>query len=361
MNNFKIEQKRLKEDMSIAFNRVLESGWYVLGPEVQTFEKKWAEHCGVKYCIAVGNGLDALVIGMLAIGIGKGDEVVTTPMTAFATVLAIIRCGAIPVLADIDPQTAIIDTNSIERCLSKNTKAIMIVHLYGQVCNIDTIINICNKNNIHFIEDCAQAHLSKYNGKIVGGFGSFGGWSFYPTKNLGAIGDAGAITTNNKLFAEKASSLRNYGQTKKYHHPNIGINSRMDELQAALLLVRLKYLDEWTQKRQKIASYYYKNINNNKVTLLRSPNMEENHVFHLFVIMSEQRKKLQKYLERNGISTLIHYPIPIHKQKSCLNIKTDPNGLINSERHATNCLSIPCYPNLQENDVQHIIDSINRF
>lgn len=361
MNNFQAEPPELTEAMLSATKRVLESGWYVLGKEVTEFEASWSQVCGTKDCVGVGNGMDAIEIILRTLQIGVGDEVITTPMTAFATVLAIIRSGATPVLADIDSETALLSLESVQRCLSKKTKAIVLVHLYGQVRNMKNWADFCDQQKLHLIEDCAQAHLASWRGRSAGNFGIAGAYSFYPTKNLGAIGDGGAIVTNNENLANSAKRLRNYGQSMRYHHPEIGTNSRLDELQAAMLMEKLRYLVEFTNRRKKIANTYHVKINNPKIGKLALPEEIDAHVYHLYVVFSDERDELARYLQKHNIHTLIHYPIPAHQQKSCKHLQRDPIGLFNSEKHAENCLSIPCHPQMSDEDVERVISVLNSF
>jgi dTDP-4-amino-4,6-dideoxygalactose transaminase len=256
MNDFKAEPPELREAMLRAVGRVLESGWYVLGNEVTAFEKQWADVCGVAHGVGVGNGMDAIEIALRALDIGPGDEVITSPMTAFATVLAILRAGAIPVLADIDLCSALLSLESAKRCISSKTKAVILVHLYGQIRNMEGWTSFAEDHCIALLEDCAQAHHASWQGRVAGSFGVSGAYSFYPTKNLGAIGDAGMLVTQSGQIAQRASQLRNYGQSSRYHHPALGMNSRLDEIQAALLSVRLKWLQGNTNRRQQIAAAY---------------------------------------------------------------------------------------------------------
>ncbi|TXL12689.1 hypothetical protein BMR05_14580 [Methylococcaceae bacterium HT4] len=249
MNDFKAESIELQQAMQSAVERVLASGWYILGKELESFEEQWANICGTKYGIGVGNGMDAIEISLRALGIGVGDEVITTPMTAFATVLAIIRAGATPVLADIDSSTALLDPLSVQLCISPKTRALLLVHLYGQVRCMNEWKVLCDDNNIILLEDCAQAHLAAWQGRMAGSFGAAGAYSFYPTKNLGAAGDAGLLITNEIEVATKAKYIRNYGQSERYHHPEIGLNSRLDEIQAAILSERLKWLSGFTDAK----------------------------------------------------------------------------------------------------------------
>lgn len=361
MNDFLTEPHELRQQMLDAVSKVMNSGRYILGKEVEVFEREWANLCAARYCVGVGNGMDAIEIGLRALGIGPEDEVITTPMTAFATVLAIRRAGATPVLADIDPDTAMLDPESVRRCLTTRTKAIVLVHLYGQAGPIDALLALSKDHSIHMIEDCAQAHGAQYKGQPVGSFGSFGAWSFYPTKNLGAIGDAGALTTSSSKLAQKASALRHYGQTEPHHHRFLGINSRLDELQAAILLVRLQFLKGWTQRRRDIARTYHANMRNPKVRLLPPSMDDECHVHHLFVVTSPHRESLHAHLNAQGVETLIHYPIPAHRQEPCQSLPRDPLGLAHAERHAEECLSLPCHPGLREEDEERVIQAVNSF
>ncbi|TAN35195.1 DegT/DnrJ/EryC1/StrS family aminotransferase [Patescibacteria group bacterium] len=361
MNDFKAEPEYLRAAELAALDRVLRSGWYVLGNEVKAFEAAWAERCGLAHAVGVGNGMDAIEIGLRALGIGEGDEVITTPMTAFATVLAIIRAGAIPVLADIDPDSALLDPASVERCISPLTKAVLLVHLYGQVREMERWAALCEKHGIALLEDCAQSHLARWDGKVAGCFGRFGAYSFYPTKNLGALGDAGALVSSDAELAQRAAVLRNYGQSVRYHHTEFGLNSRLDELQAALLRVRLERLDEFTAHRREVAKAYRERITNPLIRLLAEPAQAENHVYHLFVVICEERDRLTQHLKSGGVETYVHYPVPVHFQRPCKDLRCDPCGLTAAERHACECLSIPCHPQMSDADVSIVIDAINAF
>jgi dTDP-4-amino-4,6-dideoxygalactose transaminase len=282
-------------------------------------------------------------------------------MTALATVLAIIRAGATPVLADIDPTTALLDPESVKRCITNKTRAVILVHLYGQVRNMAAWQGLCESKEIALIEDCAQSHGARENGIGCGSFGNAGAFSFYPTKNLGAIGDAGALVTQSPSIDQQARVLRNYGQTNRYEHIEIGMNSRLDELQAALLRVRLAWLPEFTARRQEVASKYHAGIENQWVHPLAPPPSQEQHVYHLFVVTTPHREKLQQHLHDRGVETLIHYPISADQQVALAGIATDPQGLPNSHAHANNCLSIPCHPQLTDAEVEQVVDAINSF
>jgi dTDP-4-amino-4,6-dideoxygalactose transaminase len=293
--------------------------------------------------------------------IGPGDEVITTPMTAFATVLAIVRAGATPVLADIESDTALLSFESVKRCISPKTRAIVPVHLYGQMRDTAAWQRLCAEMGIELLEDCAQAHLARLSGKVAGTFGRLGAYSFYPTKNLGAPGDAGAIITDDPALAARAARLRNYGQSVRYHHPELGLNSRLDEIQAAMLVVRMKRLEEFTQRRRDIASSYFDAMHNPLVSLMAEPADRAAHVYHLFVVTCPHRDALQAHLQSRGIQSLIHYPIPVHRQEPFRDVKRDPQGLAVSEQHAATCLSVPCHPQLSDTDVKAVIDAVNAF
>lgn len=361
MNDFKAEPAALQQAMQQASERVIKSGWYVLGKELEQFERRWADTCDADFSVGVGNGMDAIEIILRTLGIGHGDEVITTPMTAFATVLAIIRSGATPVLADIDPETALLSPESVIRCLSAKTKAVVLVHLYGQVRDMPIWVDLCNTHNIELIEDCAQAHLATWQGKKAGTFGKAGAYSFYPTKNLGALGDGGAIITSDQAIAEHCKLLRNYGQSIRYHHPDLGLNSRLDELQAAILSERLKWLAEFTERRREIAEAYYHSLNNPNIHLLAKPQTPESHVYHLFAITARNRDALQEHLKRAQVQTFIHYPVTIDQQTSCQEIKLDSNGLTCSHAHANTCLSLPCHPQMTDADIEKVVKAVNNF
>lgn len=361
MNDFRSQDEDLIKSELQAVERVLRSGWWVLGAEVESFEAEWASWLGVPFAVGCGNGMDALEIGLRALAIGEGDEVITTPMTAFATVLAIYRCGATPVLADISSDSAMLDPESVKRCITPKTKAVILVHLYGRMGPVQELLKICNANSIALVEDCAQAHGAKSNVGPAGSFGKFAAWSFYPTKNLGAIGDGGALTSAQPEIIDAAKSLRNYGQSVRYQHPLLGMNSRLDEVQAALLKVRLTYLTKWTERRRQVASRYVHEIKNPQVKVLPLPENRNEHVHHLFVVIHPERDKLQTHLKSNDIEALIHYPIPIHYQEPCKNIQMDPLGLRRAEEHALQCLSLPCHPGLTDKDIDHVISVVNQF
>jgi dTDP-4-amino-4,6-dideoxygalactose transaminase len=360
-NNFQREPEQLIRAQLQATETVLRSGWWVLGKEVLTFEHTWAKKCGTASAVGVANGLDAIEIGLRALGIGPGDEVITTPLTAFATTLAIQRCGATPVFADINPGTACLDPASVERCISKLTRAVLVVHLYGRAADLSTLASLCFNNELHLVEDCAQAHGAQYRGKPLGSIGAFGAWSFYPTKNLGAIGDAGMITSDDPNVISLARQLRNYGQSDRYHHELAGLNSRLDELQAAILLQRLNYLVDWTNRRRAIANQYWAGINHPLLMPLMKPADPLEHVHHLFVLCAKDksRQSIQDQLLKAGIKTLIHYPVLCHEQIAITNYRIDSEGLPSATKHKHECFSLPIHPYLSDDEVNQIIKACN--
>lgn len=361
MNDFKAEPGEVREAMLVATRRVFESGWFVLGKELQAFEQQWALHCGTRHAVGVGNGMDAIELVLRAANIGPGDEVITTPMTAFATVLAVLRAGAQPVLADIDPRSGLLDPDSVQRCLSKRTKAVLLVHLYGQVRQMLRWQNLCADAGVALIEDCAQAHLATSAGRVAGSFGLAGAYSFYPTKNLGAIGDGGAVVTNEADLSTRISRLRNYGQSVRYVHPELGMNSRLDELQAALLLVRLGWLERFTVRRRAVAANYDQHIRHDAIQLLKAPEAPEAHARHLYVVGCNARDELMSHLKDCGVQSLIHYPVPVHQQTPCTELRRDPRGLAQAEAHAAGCVSLPCHPQMTDDDAGCVIAAVNSF
>jgi dTDP-4-amino-4,6-dideoxygalactose transaminase len=357
-----------REEIEAAILAVFHSGWYILGEAVKKFETNFAQYCGVKHCIGVGNGLDALILILRAykeMGYMKdGDEIIVPANTYIATILSISQNNLTPVLVEPDIRTYNIDPTKIEEKITKKTKAIMPVHLYGQCANMDPILEIARKYNLNVIEDAAQAHGAIYNGKRTGNLADAAGFSFYPGKNLGALGDGGAVTTNDDELAEVIRAIRNYGSYEKYYNKYKGVNSRLDEIQAAVLNIKLKYLDEENQKRREIAWYYCKNITNEQINLPINNNTSsilsnKSHVWHLFVVRTENRDKLQKYLMDNGISTVIHYPVPPHKQQA---YKEWHNlGLPITEKIHQEVLSLPIGSHLQQTDIENIAELINNY
>ena len=338
---------------------VLRSGWYVLGNEVNNFEKEFADYVGAKYCVGLASGLDALWIALRILGIGEGDEVIVQGNTYIASVMGITINGATPVFVEPDEYYNI-DVAKIEEKITEKTKAILVVHLYGQASNMDPIVKICNKYNLRLVEDCAQAHGAKFNGKQIGTFGDIGCFSFYPSKNLGAFGDAGAIVTNNAKIAEDTRVFRNYGSEKRYYNKVVGANSRLDEIQAGLLRVRLKYLDELTEEKRLICEKYLKELKNDKIVL---PRIREGatHIWHQFVIKSAYRDELIEYLNGRGIGTIIHYPIPPHLSEAYQYLKMKEGDLPITEEYARTVLSIPLYNGMTKEEQDYVIQCINEF
>lgn len=355
-NEFKKQYNLIKDEIDVAVKRVLESGWYILGKEGEDFEREFSKYISVKYCVGVANGTEAIALSLLAVGVEYGDEVITTNMTAFPTITAIMQIGAVPVVIDVNEDDGLIDVSKIENKITNKTKAIVPVHLYGQSCDLEALNSISNKYGIPIIEDCAQAVGTKYKGKSVGTFGVCSSFSFYPTKNLGAYGDAGAIVTNAESIYHKLIQLRNYGQSRRYYHDFKGVNSRLDEIQAAILKVKLKYVDQWNLRRREIADYYRKNIKS--VELLKEHSYGESN-YHLFVVKTDRRDQLKDFLKENGIDSLIHYPVPINKQMAFNGQKDET--FVNTENLANRILSIPMYPDLSDSEVEEIVRIINKF
>lgn len=339
-----------------AFKSVIESGWYILGDKVKTFENEFAQFCNSKHCIGVASGLDALILALKAFDFPTGSEVIVPSNTYIATILAIVHCNLKPVLVEPDLETYNINPALIEEKITNNTKAILVVHLYGKPCNMDAIMDTAVKHNLPVIEDCAQAHGARFKDKQVGTFGT-GAFSFYPTKNLGAIGDAGAITTSDDELDRKFRSLRNYGSEKKYQNDLIGYNSRLDEVQAALLSVKLKYLDEIIKHKRKLASLYLSGLKSDFICPVVSPDYFD--VYHIFNIRHPKRDNLKEYLFLNGIKTEIHYPIPPHRQKAMQGIISGDYP-ISEEIHRTT-LSLPISYGHTEADIYRVIDVLNKF
>lgn len=351
-----------EQELKIAANRVIDSGWYLMGKELETFEQSYATLCNVEFALGVANGLDALRLifkGYIELGImTKGDEVIVPANTYIASVLAITDNDLIPVFVEPNLETYNLDSNKIEVAITNKTKAILTVHLYGQNSIDDQMLEICSRNDLKLIEDGAQSHGAKWNNKISGGIGDAAGHSFYPGKNLGALGDAGAVTTNDKDLARTISALRNYGSEKKYENIYRGLNSRLDEIQAAFLNVKLKYIQDDIDNRRKAADYYLNNIKNENI-ILPTVLEEEGHVWHLFVIRTENRDKFQKYLLDKGVQTLIHYPIPIHHQKAYSDFKH--LELLTTELIHKEIISLPLSPVTSKSDLKLIVNLINNF
>lgn len=357
--DFKRGYIAIKDDINKKISEVLDRGYFVLGEEVQKFETIFSEYVGTKYGLGVNSGSDALFMAIKALNISEGDEVITVSHTFISTVDAIIRNGATPIFVDIDPDTYCMDVSKIEEKITDKTRAILPVHLYGHPTDMAPILKIAEKNCLKIIEDCSQAHGAEYNGKKVGSFGDISCFSFYPVKNLGAYGDGGFIALNDELIYQRLKMMQNYGQSKKYHHDFVGLNSRLDEMQAAVLNIKLEYLDKWNDQRRKKAKLYDKLLDDSFYIL---PTVRSNvsHVYHLYVIQCDKRDEIKDYLSRKNIQTLIHYPIPVHKQKAYLNLGFD-ESIPNTENICNNILSLPLNPWLTTNEIEKICTIMNKF
>lgn len=338
---------------------VLNSGWYILGKEVSTFENSYAKYISTDFSVGVASGLDALVLAFRALDIHEGDEVIVQANTYIASVMGITMNGATPVFVEPN-QFYNIDVDRIEEKITEKTKAILVVHLYGQASSMGKIKEICNKYNLFLVEDCAQSHGAKFDGKMTGSFGDIGCWSFYPSKNLGAFGDAGAITTNSEDIANKIKVLRNYGSEKRYHNMVVGYNSRLDEIQAGLLNVKLSHIKELLEERRQIAEKYLENITNPLIELPRLDTKCE-HVWHLFVIKTKFRDELKSYLEANQIDSLIHYPIPPHLSEAYVTLGYKQGDFPITEEYSDHILSLPLYNGMTDEEINYVIDKINAF
>lgn len=338
---------------------VLRSGWYVLGQEVSSFEEEFASYVGAKYCVGLASGLDALWIAFRLLNIGPGDEVLVQGNTYIASVMGITINGAIPIFIEPDEHYGM-DPNKIEEAITNKTKAILVTHLYGMASKMDEIVSICKKHNLRLVEDCAQSHGACFNGKMTGSFGDIGCFSFYPSKNLGAFGDGGAITTNDPNLDLACRTFRNYGSQKRYYNEVVGTNSRLDELQAGLLRVRLSHLDELTKEKIKIAEKYNKFLSNPKIKL---PSIAKGAtcVWHQYVICCDERDRLIKYLDEKGIGTIIHYPIPPHLQECYKYLGYKEGDFPITEQLAKTVLSIPMYNGMTEEEQEYVIDALNKF
>lgn len=354
------EYHNLRAEIDANISRVLLSGNYVLGAYVENFETQFSSYVGSSHCVGVGSGLDALVLALKALDIGEGDEVLVPSHTFFATWLAVLNVGAIPIGVQVRKDTFTIDPDSIEAKINHRTRAIIPVHLYGNSCEMDEILFLAKKYRLYVVEDAAQAHGAQYKGRRIGAHGDLIAWSFYPTKNLGCFGDGGALTTDNAQIATKLRALRNYGSTEKYIHDYLGLNSRLDEIQAAILTVKLSHLDALNSKRAQIAEYYFQNIYNASVTLPKIL-LNQTQVWHLYVIQCEQRDKLKNHLQELGIPSLIHYPIIPANQTSILNLAQSSTNFVDDTGLTSKILSLPMHPFLSQRDLYTIVQAINTF
>ena len=354
--DLKREYAELAEELAQAVQEVMTRGWFILGEEVERFEAEFSAYVGTRYAIAVNSGSDALLLAIKALGIGNGDEVVTVSHTFISTADAVVRNAAEPVFVDIDPDTYCIDVAGIEREITDRTKAILPVHLYGHPADMDPIMEVARKYNLAVVEDACQAHGAEYGGSKVGSLGHLGCFSFYPVKNLGAYGDGGIVVTNDERLAREVKMLRNYGEVEKYRHAHLGINSRLDEIQAAILRVKLKYLDEWNERRRRLAQMYSALLEDSDVV---TPVEREyaKHVYHLYVIRCGERDKLQRRLSERQIHTLIHYPIPVHLQEAYHGLGRSTQLTV-TERICDEILSLPIHPFLRQDEVAAIVEAV---
>ena len=349
---------RFRREIDSRIAKILDKGWYLQGEENETFSQNFANYCGTEHAIGVANGLDALNLIIKAFGFGVGDEIIVPANTYIASILAISQNGCTPILIEPDINTYNINPDLIEEKITPKTKAIMVVHLYGQAVQMDKIWELAKKYNLKVIEDSAQAHGAYYKDKRVGNLSDASAFSFYPGKNLGCMGDGGAVTTNDDELAQKIKAIANYGSDRKYHHIYKGVNSRLDEIQAAVLDVKLKYIDKDNQRRREISKYYRENIKNEKIILPTAYN-EDSHVWHVFVVRTQERDKFQQYLSDNGIQTIIHYPTPPHKQnayKEWANLSYP----ITEEIHRT-IISLPISPVMTDTEIQKVVEVINNY
>ena len=360
-NDLQLTNQSLQSEIEEAFRQVFSSGSFVLGKKVKAFEENYAAYNQTKYAIGVSSGLDALILSLKALEIGVGDEVIVPSNTYIATAIAVSHVGATPIFVEPKKDTYNLDPSLIEAAITSRTKAIIPVHLYGQACEMHAINGIANKYDLFVVEDNAQAHGSSFDGRRTGSWGDANATSFYPGKNLGALGDGGAITTDNEELAERIKTLRNYGSSKKYYNDVIGYNNRLDEMQAAFLSVKLKYLTTWTEMRQKAANHYLVELQGVGDLILPVTHPKSTHVYHLFVIRTDKRDELQIFLSDQGVGTIIHYPIPPHLQKAYENLGYTTGDFPIAERIAETSLSLPMYPGITESQIHQVVAGVKAF
>jgi dTDP-3-amino-3,4,6-trideoxy-alpha-D-glucose transaminase len=345
-------------DVRAAISRVLERGWFVLGPELDAFEREFADATGAPHAVGVGTGTDAIALALRALGIGAGDEVITTPLSAAYTALAILMAGARPVFADIDPERLTLDPAATAAAVTPRTAAILPVHLYGQPADMPSLVEVARRHNLAIVEDCCQAHLATCGGAPVGSFGAAAAYSFYPTKNLAALGDGGAVTVADEAMADRLKRLRNGGQTDRYHHQEPGVNTRLDEIQAAILRARLPFLPQWTAERRRIAGQYRQALETARA--VRVPcEFDAGHVYHLFVVLAQDREPLRSHLSTQGIETLIHYPVPIPRQPAMASL--DAARCLRADAVCDTVVSLPLHPALPPGTVEHVSAAVRAF
>jgi len=359
--DLKQQYHRVRDEIDEKIHEVLESGRFILGENVEAFEEEFASYCGVRHAVGVASGSDALTLCLKALGVSEHDEVITVPNTFIATVDAISHNGASPIFVDIEPETYTMSVSNIEQKITRKTKVILPVHLYGHPVDMEPLMEMAKENSLHMVEDACQAHGAEYKGKKVGSLGDCACFSFYPAKNLGAYGDGGIIVTNDEQAAERVRMLRNYGEQKKYYHAFIGYNSRLDEMQAAILRIKLKYLDKWIEARRRIAQRYNELLSNVLDITIPYEKSYAKHAYHLYVIRTRHRDKLRSWLSSRNISTGIHYPVPVHLQDAYRHLSFVNGSFPVAEGVAKEILSLPMFPELTEDEVCYVCQSIKEF
>jgi dTDP-4-amino-4,6-dideoxygalactose transaminase len=355
------QHRCIKDEVNQAISKVMEKGSFILGENVREFEREFASYIGVNYGVGVGSGTDALMLALHALGIKNGDKVITVSFTFTSTVDCIVHNGATPLFVDIDPETYTLDVSKVKKIITKKTKAIIAVHLYGHPVDMDPLLQIAKENNLHVVEDACQAHGAEYKSRKVGSMGDCACFSFYPAKNLGAYGDGGIFVTNDEQIAERVRMLRNYGEREKYHHAFIGYNSRLDEIQAAILRVKLRYLDKWIEARRRNARRYSELLSDIPNVAIPSEAPYAKHVYHLYAIGTKQRDELRNWLSYRGISTGVHYPIPIHLQEAYKYLGFLNGSFPVAEKVAKEILSLPMFPELTEDEICYVSESVKEF
>jgi len=361
-----LQNKIIEKEILNVWNKQITNCDFILGKEVELFEKEFASFCGTKYAVGVNSGTDALFLSLKAIGIKEGDSVIVPVNTFIATAFAVVYTGAKPIFVDCSEEDFNLDLSQVEDVLKKyknkfNIKAIIPVHLYGQCCNMDEVVNLAKKYELLIVEDACQAHGAKFKNKPAGSFGECAAFSFYPSKNLGCFGDGGIVVTNNESIYNKICMLHNYGQKEKYIHLELGYNSRLDNLQAGILRVKLKYLEQWNQQRIELANYYIEKLSSNKNIVLPKVKNDKKHIWHLFVIRTKQRDKLRKYLAENGVETGIHYPVPLHLTPSFKWLVYKPGDFPIAEKFSNEILSLPIFPGMTKDEIGYVIEVIQKF
>ncbi len=358
--DLRAQLKPLRAELDAAIARTLDNCSFCLGPDVAQFEKDFAQFCDAQYALGFNSGTSALHVAMMLLGVGSGDEVITTPYTFIATSWAISYCGAKPVYVDIDEATFNLDPKLIEKAITPKTKAVLPVHLYGQPFDVDAVAAVCKKHNLPFVEDAAQAHGAKYKGKSIGTFGAVSCFSFYPAKNLGACGEGGALVTNGAALAARAKSLREHGSTVRYHHDEIGYNYRLEGIQGAVLGVKLKHLAKWTSERQRVAARYAELLADTPLQLPTVTAGNES-AWHLYTVRSPRRDELKKHLDANGIGNAVHYPMPLHLQKAYANLGHKPGDFPVAEKASREVLSLPMFPELTDAQIGRVVAVVKEF